>query len=888
MRRQEITARVVDHLDPRFGRDPDMVAFLSGFLAGGAPPRDRGDLLWMRFFGGATRAEPLALLLDDAHFGEFETMDLVGDLAVRAREHGWPLLLVIASRPADDNPRAQLRIVHLEEVRRRLAMDQAVQEHSLEPLGEKEVADLLDATFPGNTFRAEVPFLAAVLASQTEGNPFFLGETFGLLRRAVGADGVPLVAPGPGGWTVSPALREEELAALIPQAADEVVEARLRQLDESVVEVLQWAAVIGEEFEVDLLATLGGGMDRIDAALEVMERARLVRATDGALTRYRFSHSILPHVVERRVADESPRRLRRLHGAVADALQEMHGKRGAQRLSLRLSRHLLHAGRRREAFRALVAAAGRLVKAQLFPRARSTLAHAERLIEEGLKPSRAQLRDYHLHRGETARILGQYEVATESFQSAIEIASSSGSRSDRTLLAVAYSKLGKVHEVRGQLTDALYCYGVGMGLREESGDRTGLASSLVNIGTAYALTGEHDRAREYLDRALEMARRTRNRRARANAEVQRGFLAAEAGDLDAARAAYRTAHGLFRTEGDRRGQSAALNGVGNVALRRGNLPRAERAYRRSLELRRAVGDREGMASSFNNLGVVAERRRDPAGAISWYRRSLAVHRYVGSRRGIAGVSRNLGVAQLLAGDARSALGALSESVAEWRALGDKAVLSEVLVMQGRALRAAGEAAESEAAVEEAVRVAEASGSRAARGRARAARSEILVESGRASVARVLLEMEETSDLPGDVAALVAHAQIEALLQTEVPAATELAEAFDEADAAVKRAVDEGADVDVPVRLLLQRGRWHGLAGLDEEAVGAYREAATMATSDRRPPGPLLLAALKGVARWSGDDGERSSAEERAVEIADLLRTKGGGEPGEPEVTGAND
>ncbi len=875
LRREEITARVLDGLDPLFGRDPEMVAFLSAFLAGGTPKDGEGDFLWQRFFGGAVRREPVALLLDDLHYGEFETMDLVEGLILRAREEGWPLLVALAARPSDAEARAALRIRHLLALRERLEAPGAVRVHLLGPLLPADVALLLDAAFPGNAFEAEAPFLAPVLCGQTGGNPFFLAETFSLLRTAKGPDGEPLVLPAPGGWAASPSLGPETLRAVVPGAVEDAVEGHLFGLAPAVLEVLERAAVLGEEFEADLLEEVGGGKEGVGRALEEMERAGLVEAADDALERYRFTHSLLPHVVERRVGEASPRRLRRLHGETADALVRLHGRRGSRLLGLRLSRHLLHAGRNRAAFEALVQVAGRLVRAQLFPRAASTLAHARELLDGGLQPPRALLRDFHFLRGETARILGRYEEALLAFQSAIEAASASGRTGDRDLLATAYSKMGKVHEARGQLTDALYCYGVGMGLREESGDRTGLSNSLVNIGTAYALAGERARAREVLLRALDLAKEARNPLARANANSQLGGLDLAAGDLAAARRWYRRGLALFKGLGDRRGQAAALNGLGNAALARGDAVRAGRAYTRSLVLRRAIGDREGMANSHNNLGIVAERRGDPSVAVVLYRRSLALHRSVGSRRGIAAASQNLGEALLRSGDSRPAVESLRASEEAWKTLGDREHLALARVLLAKALEAAGGAEEAGRVREAAAEDALASGSAAARAATLAARAEALVRGNRAREALALLDGSTVDGLPPEVEAEVRLVSLGALLEGSKDAAR-IDAALEAAARAVERALEGGGDPDFPLRLCLGRARWAEAAGEREAAHAEYARAAGESAAGGRPPGPLLVDALRGAARTapSREEGDRALA--RAREAAEEFRARAEG------------
>src|SRR5918992_1018166 len=138
------------------------------------------------------------------------------------------------------------------------------------------------------------PVLAAGVRTATEGNPFFVREMLDALSDDPTA-GAPLT----------------------PRVRD-IVRWRLGRLPEPTADVLAVAAVIGAEFDADVLAgAVGIELLSVLDALEAAERARLVRPA-GNLDRFTFAHAL----VRETIADELPagRRLR-LHARIAHALE---------------------------------------------------------------------------------------------------------------------------------------------------------------------------------------------------------------------------------------------------------------------------------------------------------------------------------------------------------------------------------------------------------------------------------------------------------------------------------------------------------------------------------------------------------------------------------------
>src|SRR5215212_11562430 len=158
-------------------------------------------------------------------------------------------------------------------------------------------------------------------------------------------------------------------------------------------ELLEHAAVIGDEFRVETLARMSGrGEDELDESLR--EGLRLGVLAERGLSLgedYRFYHTIL-----RRVLYESlpPRRRRRLHMLAAAAIEEVHA-RHPERLAEALSAHYEAAGEHTRAFRwamrAWAAASARWHWAEAVSCAERARRAAARLdfdgVPEGLHPS---------------------------------------------------------------------------------------------------------------------------------------------------------------------------------------------------------------------------------------------------------------------------------------------------------------------------------------------------------------------------------------------------------------------------------------------------------------------------------------------------------------------
>ncbi|NIH80966.1 AfsR/SARP family transcriptional regulator [Amycolatopsis viridis] len=223
----------------------------------------------------ATAGRPVAVVLDDLHWADAATLELLGGVAgVRA-----PVLVVAAYR-ADESERLTDTLGSLARTAP-LRLD-------LPGLTGGAVAELVrsecaadDATVAG-------------IAERTGGNPFYVRESARLLSG------------------------EGALVALseVPEGVRDVLRRRLARLPESVVSVLRLAAVAGRESSVDALVRAADSGE--DAVLDALDAGVIAGLLDEpGPGRVRFVHALVRDAL---VADVSLLRATRMHARIAAAL----------------------------------------------------------------------------------------------------------------------------------------------------------------------------------------------------------------------------------------------------------------------------------------------------------------------------------------------------------------------------------------------------------------------------------------------------------------------------------------------------------------------------------------------------------------------------------------
>src|SRR5262249_28098546 len=212
-----------------------------------------------------TVREPLVLALEDLHWSDYSTLDLISYVA---RQRRSARLMVIGTyRPAE-----LIASGHpLKAVKQELLAKQQCEELSLEYLSEDAVAQHLAVRFPVNTFPTE---LAALIHERTEGNPLFMVNTIDYLVSE------RLIEPDHGGWRMSAAIDTVKVG--VPDSIRHLIETQIDRLDAGDQRILEAASVTGAEFSVaSVSAALESDADEVALRCEgVSRRHQFIREWD--------------------------------------------------------------------------------------------------------------------------------------------------------------------------------------------------------------------------------------------------------------------------------------------------------------------------------------------------------------------------------------------------------------------------------------------------------------------------------------------------------------------------------------------------------------------------------------------------------------------------------
>ncbi len=293
-------------------------------------------LLWAgtgELLAAASQHTPVLVVLDDLHWADTASLQLLRHVIASTTA----MNLTIASTYRDTD---LTRGDPLNKLLADLHREANVTRIALAGLEDVEVIELLAAA-AGHDLDDNGVGLAHVLRRETDGNPFFTAEVIRHLGETGG-----IVLGDDGRWTVT-----DDLADIgLPSSVRDVVGRRVERLGDETLRALSLAAVIGREFDINLLATLSD-IDQ-DSLFDLMDgavgAAVLVESADGS--RYRFAHALIQHTLYDELT--TPRR-QRAHQRIAEYLELQTTTEDFTSLA-ELSHHWVAATRPADLYKALV------------------------------------------------------------------------------------------------------------------------------------------------------------------------------------------------------------------------------------------------------------------------------------------------------------------------------------------------------------------------------------------------------------------------------------------------------------------------------------------------------------------------------------------------------
>jgi ATP/maltotriose-dependent transcriptional regulator MalT len=504
------------------------------------------------FLASIAREHPLILLLDDLHWADAASLDL---LSYVAQHQSTARLLILGAYRTSDlerNPALERTLLDLNRSRLLVPL-------SLGSLAQEEIA-LLSARLLGAPIDAAVDQLLHV---QSEGNPFFAEELLFTWQEA----GTLQMASQH--WTFQGPLPEGLPAGIVG-----VVRQRLARLAEETVSVLRTAAILGRTFDLALLAEVEG-----QAAEEV--EGRLLEATRAGLLRplapetFTFSHDKIRECLYSQI---TPLRRKRLHGFIGHALERRTDQDSAQQLAS-LAFHFARSGDRERGARYSLQAAERAVRAS----APEDALAQYRMALDLLDPQDHQRGPVLLRLGETAILAGAEREAATAYEAARAWFSQ---HPDQQAAAQAAHGLGRAWARLEEHARAQAAFEAALaGLQITPGPE--LIAVLVDLATLLAVSlGQQHDGIAYGQRALALANRLEDAHLQAMAHRTVGNLLMRANVLAKAIPLLEQALALAEEVDDPAEATECCACLTLAYLWRGQIQRSQEITRRRLEFAR--------------------------------------------------------------------------------------------------------------------------------------------------------------------------------------------------------------------------------------------------------------------------------------------------------------
>ncbi|MGD2047422.1 MAG: tetratricopeptide repeat protein, partial [Gemmatimonadota bacterium] len=464
----------------------------------------------LRVFTAAGKGLPLVLLLEDWHWADRGSVEVLKQLGEVVSEHS--LLVVVTTRP-------ELERSEVSPDADSLWMD-------LAPLDDDASTEVMRAAMHVSSVSTD---LAEHVREKAGGNPFFIEELcHALVER--------------GGVTIEQgeARVEGTLDGLaIPDTVQAVLRTRLDRLDPEAREVLRCASVVGREFGAEVLRRIVPSPSRLDRALDSLCATGLVQRVGlEPEVAYRFKHALTLDVTYNGMLE---RQRRERHGMVGRAIETLHADH-LEEFYDRLSVHFAGGEEWETAVRYGFAAAERAAGLWRYGDAVATLERTRRWIERsgsadaderlvallleqerhleklGERDQQQRVIDEALslipagpsveranvltRQGELATLVGRFEEAQEAFDTAIEVAAACGAADAR---ARALRGLGLKSWRVERFTEGVELLSEVVVYDREHESPPVRVRDLLNLGRFHRELGQWDEAWECLEEAEGLA-----------------------------------------------------------------------------------------------------------------------------------------------------------------------------------------------------------------------------------------------------------------------------------------------------------------------------------------------------------------------------------------------
>jgi tetratricopeptide (TPR) repeat protein/class 3 adenylate cyclase len=645
---------------------------------------------------------PVVLEIEDAHWLDNSSKAFLQEITRDIKTR--PIFLLVTFRYLDDGAKPRLfedsvldreHMPHIEFDLNNLPLE------GIKRFAEARLKGALDEDF------------LDLLAKATNGNPFYAEQLLEYFTES------GLLAMQDGQWHI------KDKSVKLSGSINAILMARIDRLSQLVKETVKAAAVIGREFEVNVLSEVmklqedfvernGNAQTLLQEQIKIAEHGHIWKAVNEI--RYIFKHSLLREAVY----DMQLRtRLRELHRIIAEAIENLYSDNLDDRYA-DLAYHYEQAELPDKAVFYLEKVADLARRNYQNNRALSYYEKVLAKYREALNTNKV-IRVL-LKKGNILELIGQWEQSEADYQEALALANG---LVDKQLIGRANNSLGNLLTLKGNYEQARIYLEVGTAFFEDVGDQKGLYKIYGNLGNVFFRQGQYEQAIHYYQRSIALAdandlglsnartvanlgltymnlgryedaiacqlpylkrcERAENKQGIATMSINLGIVLFDKGDYDEAMEHYQ--RGLKASEqlGDKLLITIAIGSIGSIYERKGQYDRAMEHFMKDLEISERLGDKQGTAIALGLIGDLYVLQGAFDVGIEYINKNLNLCRELGYKKGLAKSLCVLGDAHLFKKQYDLAFAAYEEAIDICGLIGNRRTHAYALLQKGTLL-----------------------------------------------------------------------------------------------------------------------------------------------------------------------------------------------------------
>jgi tetratricopeptide (TPR) repeat protein len=536
-------------------------------------PKIKRNRLFENIFLGIernTKVNPSLLCIEDLQWADPSSLALLHYVARNTRKCN--LLILGTYRPEDVSTTKDGEIHHLIEAMQMMSREDLIQKIEIERLEEFHMDMILTSILGNNDLTND---FKKQLFIETEGNPFFIISLIQMLIKENTID------EKDGVWILTKDLNE----AKIPSKIRDVIVRRLNRVDKENKEILEYAAIIGEEFTSEILtqATNHGRIEVLKELRDLEQNHKLIRSIDP---KYKFDHAKIKEVLYSNI----PAALRtEYHTIIAQSIETLN----KDNLDDAIGDLAYHYYRSRNKVKALPYLLNAAEKAKRDYSSEEAIGFYNLCIELEENPQNRITIFNSL--GDIYDSTGNFNKSIESYEYALELIE------DKKMIAGIKAKIGRIHERKGDYDGSIKICNEALELVKDKGCKEE-ALAHYNLGIDYMWKGEYDKALKHCLKSLEIRKKIN----------------------------------------DYKGISQSLNAIGIVEMNVGDLDKALDYYQKGLDISEKIDSLSDVVKQLMNIGIVLQEKKDFDKALEYYEKSLKISEKTGNQLNTERCLHNMG------------------------------------------------------------------------------------------------------------------------------------------------------------------------------------------------------------------------------------------------------